>query len=183
MGIDLTDPAAFERIYDEHARSVYATAYRVLGNATQAQDVVQDVFLRLWRRPRSFDPSRGELGPYLRLMARSRSLDLWREGQAAGRASDRLKLVVADEEPRADERPAVEAERRHDRAEVREALGRLPVAQREALLLAYWGGLTAGEVARLAEVPLGTAKSRIRLGLAKLRDECGPALGDVPAAA
>jgi RNA polymerase sigma-70 factor (ECF subfamily) len=177
MGIDLSDPAAFGRVYDEHSRSVYAAALRILGNGAQAQDVVQDVFLRVWRRPGSFDASRGELGSYLRLMARSRALDLWREGQAAGRASDRLKVVVADAEPRVDERPSALVERDDDRARVREALGRLPQAQREAIVLAYWGGLTADEVARRVEVPLGTAKSRIRLGLAKLRDECEPALG------
>ena len=74
MGNDLTDPAVFGRAYDEHSRSVYAAAYRVLGNSAQAQDVVQDVFLRIWRRPRTFDAGRGELGSYLRMMARSRAL-------------------------------------------------------------------------------------------------------------
>jgi RNA polymerase sigma-70 factor (ECF subfamily) len=63
------------------------------------------------------------------------------------------------------------AERDHERAEVREALGKLPEAQREAIVLAYWGGLTADQIARRAHVPLGTAKSRIRLGLARLREE------------
>src|SRR3712207_3344201 len=100
MGRDLSDPREFQHVYDEHSRGTYAAAFRILGNAAQAQDVVQDVFLRLWRRPEAFDASRGELGSYLRLMARSRALDLWREGQAAGRASDRLKLVVAEEEGR-----------------------------------------------------------------------------------
>ena len=183
MGIDLKDPAAFGRAYDEHSRSVYAAAFRILGNSAQAQDVVQDVFLRVWRRPGSFDSARGELGPYLRLMARSRALDLWREAQAAGRASDRLKLVVADAEPRIDDRPSALAERDDDRATVRDARGRLPEPQREAVVLAYWGGLTADEIARRVQVPLGTAKSRIRLGLAKLRDECQPALAPELAAA
>ena len=91
---DLRDPQTFRRVFAEHERGVYAAAFRILGDAAQAQDVVQDVFLRLWRRPGSFDPDRGELGSYLRLMARSRALDLWREGQAAGRAADRLKVVV-----------------------------------------------------------------------------------------
>ncbi len=86
--MDLSDPATFSRIYDEQSRGVYAAAYRILGNAAQAQDVVQDVFLKVWRRPSSFDSRRGELGSYLRLMARSRALDLWREAQAAGRAGD-----------------------------------------------------------------------------------------------
>ena len=93
--MNLSDPAAFEQAYDDHARGAYRAAYRVLGDAAQAQDVVQDVFLKLWRQPGKFDARRGELGSYLRLMARSRALDLWREGQAAGRASDRHKLGVA----------------------------------------------------------------------------------------
>ena len=89
-----------------------------------------------------------------------------------GRAADRLKLVGGAEEPRVDEHPAVARRaRRRTRAEVREALGKLPEAQREAIVLAYWGGLTADQIARRAHVPLGTAKSRIRLGLARLRDE------------
>ena len=174
--MELSSAAAYGQVYDEHSRSVYAAALRILGNPAQAQDVVQDVFLRLWRRPQTFDARRGELGSYLRMMARSRALDVWREGQAAGRASDRLKLVVADEEPRPEERPSLMAELGQEGATVRAALGRLPHAQREALVLAYWGGLTADEVARRIEVPLGTAKSRIRLGLEKLRADCGAAL-------
>jgi RNA polymerase sigma-70 factor (ECF subfamily) len=176
MAIELSDPATFQRVFAEHERAVYAAAFRILGNGAQAQDVVQDVFLRLWRSPRAFDERRGALGSYLRLMARSRALDTWREAQAAGRASDRLKVVVADDDPRLDERPDAAAELAHTRGELGEALRRLPEAQREALVLAYWGGLTADEIAQRAAVPLGTAKSRIRLGLSKLRDECGEAL-------
>ena len=169
--VDLSDPAAFERVYDEHSRGVYRAAYRVLGSAAPAQDVVQDVFLKLWREPWKFDARRGELGSYLRLMARSRALDSWREGQAAGRASDRLKLAVARDEGRADERPAIAAERDDDWRAMRDALRGLPAVQREAVVLAYWGGLTADQIARRSNVPLGTAKSRIRLGLARLRLE------------
>jgi RNA polymerase sigma-70 factor (ECF subfamily) len=176
MAIELSDPTTFQRVFAEHERGVYATAFRILGNGAQAQDVVQDVFLRLWRRPRSFDAERGALGSYLRLMARSRALDLWREAQAGGRASDRLKLVVADEELRLDDQPGPAAELADTREALRDGLRQLPEAQREALVLAYWGGLTADEIARRSAVPLGTAKSRIRLGLSKLRDECGDAL-------
>src|SRR3954466_6541369 len=95
---DLADPHTFSRVYDEHARSVYGSALRILGNPAQAQDVTQDVFLRLWRAPRRFDARRGDLGAYLRLMARSRALDVYREGQAAGRVSDRLRVVAARDE-------------------------------------------------------------------------------------
>lgn len=174
----LSDPADFSSAYDQHARGVYLAAYRILGNAAQAQDVTQDVFLRVWRRPGRFDARRGNLGTYLRLMARSRALDVWREGQAAGRASDRLKLVVAADRGESDERPEVTVERGRERNAVRTALRRLPFSQREALVLAYWGGLTAAEIAERSDVPLGTAKSRIRLGLAKLRDECGEDLAE-----
>jgi len=169
VAVDLRDPQTFRRAFNEHHRAVYTAAFRIVNDAGQAQDVVQDVFLRLWRRPGSFNPERGDLGTYLRLMGRSRALDLWREGQVRGRAADRLKLV--SEEPPVEDHPAVLAERDQDRAEVREALGRLPEAQREAIVLAYWGGLTADQIARHSHVPLGTAKSRIRLGLARLRDE------------
>jgi RNA polymerase sigma-70 factor (ECF subfamily) len=181
--MDLSDPTTFAAAYDEHRRGVHATAYRVLGNAAQAQDVVQDVFLRVWRNPQKFDARRGELGSYLRLMARSRAVDLWREGQAAGRAGDRLKRVVSHEAQRPGERPDDVALHAADRSTVRDALSRLPEPQREALVWAYWGGLTADQIARRAGVPLGTAKSRIRLGLARLRSELGAALGEVPVAA
>src|SRR3954447_16676493 len=167
---DLADPPTFSHVYDEHARAVYGAALRILGNRAQAQDVTQDVFLKLWRSPRRFDPQRGELGAYLRLMARSRALDLYREGQAAGRASDRMRLVVSRDEGRVDDRPAPAAQREGERAGLRAALARLPDVQREALVLAYWGGLTADQIARRTGIPLGTAKSRIRLGMAKVRD-------------
>jgi RNA polymerase sigma-70 factor, ECF subfamily len=175
MAMDLSDSQTFRQVFEEHERGVHAAAMRILGNAAQAQDVVQDVFLRVWRRPATFDANRGELGSYLRLMARSRALDLWREGQAAGRASDRLKVVVDGAEPRVEEQPASAIERHDARETVRDALRRLPEPQREALVLAYWGGLTADQIARREQVPLGTAKSRIRLALAKLRAEV-PAL-------
>jgi len=133
----------------------------VLGDAAHAQDVVQDVFLRLWRRPDAFDMRRGALGPYLRVMARSRALDMRREQRASERIADRVRGDRS--EWSADPRLAPE---RHD---LRLALRALPDGQREAVVLTYWAGLTAEEVARHAGVPLGTAKSRVRLGVMRLR--------------
>jgi RNA polymerase sigma-70 factor (ECF subfamily) len=162
------DADGFRSAYARHHRGVYSAAFRILGDAQLAQDVVQDVFLRFWRRPKAYDAGRGELGAYLRLMARSRALDLWREGQVRVRAAERLRVVhVAGE---AEDPPAL-AERESESSAIRAALGKLPDGQREALVLAYWGGLTADQIARYADIPLGTAKSRIRLGLARLRDE------------
>jgi RNA polymerase sigma-70 factor (ECF subfamily) len=134
--MDLGDPHTLRRVFEQHERGVHAAALRILGNPAQAQDVVQDVFLRIWRRPGAFDAHRGEIGSYLRMIARSRAVDLWREGQAAGRASDRLALVVEPEAPRVSKSPAAAAERADTRETVREALRRLPEAQREALGLA-----------------------------------------------
>ena len=176
--MNLQDPATFARAYDEHARTVYATAYRVLNDATLAQDVVQDVFLRLWRRPEGFDPSRGSLVTYLRLIARSRAVDVWREHQAAGRAADRLKTeteIVVDLQADAG-RPAREVERADDASALRAAVSQLPEPQREAVVLAYWGGLTAEEIAARTGIPLGTAKSRLRLALGRLRVGAADAL-------
>jgi RNA polymerase sigma-70 factor, ECF subfamily len=169
--MDLSHPAAFARIYDEHAGGVYGAALRVLGNPATAQDVAQDVFLRFWRNPGRFDARRGDLGAYLRLMARSRALDLWRTAQAAGRATDRMKIAAGLDAPRAEEQPVGRAEEAERRRTLRAALGALPAAQREAVVLAYWGGLTADEIARSAGVPVGTAKSRVRLGLQRMRAE------------
>jgi RNA polymerase sigma-70 factor, ECF subfamily len=155
MGItadmDLSDADTFARAYDEHGPAVYGTALRVLGNPAAAQDVAQDVFMRL--------------------MARSRALDLWRSAQAGGRATDRLKIASGRDEARLEEQPVPRFERTEHRATVRAALGTLPEPQREAVVLAYWGGLTADEIARRSGVPLGTAKSRVRLGLQRMRAE------------
>jgi RNA polymerase sigma-70 factor (ECF subfamily) len=160
---------AFATVYAAHRPGVYATALRVLGRPAEAEDVTQEVFVRFWRSPERYDPRRGELGPYLRLMARSRALDLLRHEQAAGRAQDRLEAVSDRDEVPHHERPPEMAERDEQRGVLREALRRLPVEQREALVLAFWGGLRVREVAAAAGVPFGTARSRMRLGLEKLR--------------
>jgi len=161
----LDDPSAFAGVYARHSRAVYSSAMAVLHDHARAQDVVQDVFLRLWRRPHAFDPRRGGLEPFLRLMARSRALDLRREAQATTRIGERLGRLTERIAPASP--PAAAAVERRD---VRSAIGRLPPGQREAVVLTYWGGLTAAEIARHADVPLGTAKSRVRLGLLKLRE-------------
>jgi RNA polymerase sigma-70 factor, ECF subfamily len=177
------DADSFEQLYDEHSGRLLSVAYRVLGDSAQAQDVVQDVFLGLWRDPSRFDATRGPIGHYLRMVARSRALDVLRESQVAGRARDRmLSLAKAEEEP-TELRPPAAAERHARSVVVRRALMRLPDVQREAIVLAYWGGLTAEQIAANSRTPVGTVKSRIRLGVLKLREQCTPALGDLPRAA
>ncbi|HEX2088085.1 MAG TPA: sigma-70 family RNA polymerase sigma factor [Solirubrobacteraceae bacterium] len=162
--MDLREPSTFSRVYAEHAPVVESIARRILGDTAQAQDVAHDVFLRLWIDPRGFDPARGDLGPYLRVLARSRALDAQRSRRARQRAGDRFQELAPP--------PAVApAEPPHDRDAVLRALRKLPGPQREALVLSYWAGLRDHEVASHAGVPLGTAKSRIRLGLMRLRED------------
>jgi RNA polymerase sigma-70 factor, ECF subfamily len=173
---ELRDPSAFELAFERHSRRAYTAALSVLRDPARAEDVVQDVFLRLWRNPSRYDESRGELGGYLALMARSRALDLWRSDRSLERANERsLPLSDRDVVPE-DGRPPAAAERSIDRATIVRALRVLPRPQREAVLLHFAGGLSGREVAERTRVPLGTAKARIRLALDKLELACGPAL-------
>lgn len=158
---------AFCATYAAHAQGVYGAAYGVVRDAHLAEDIAQDVFLVHWQRPGAYDAGRGELGHYLRLMARSRALDARRRAASAGRARGRLEAEV--ERPASAEDAVVSvAERAAIASAVRAAVSGLPERQREAIALAYWRGMTADEIARRCGAPLGTVKSRIRLGLARL---------------
>lgn len=164
--MDLREPSTFSRIYADHAPAVETVARRVLGCPAQAQDVTHDVFLRLWLNPAAFDASRGDVGTYLRMLARSRSIDAVRTRSAAGRAEERLRNVTGPDAAT----PAAESHG-DERAQLVGALRRLPGPQREAVVLSYWADMRDHEVAHHAGVPLGTAKSRIRLGLRRLRGD------------
>jgi len=145
---------------------------RVLKDSGRAEDVAQEVFERLWRDPERYDPRRGDLGPYLQLVARSRALDAWRAEGAAARAADRLgTLTIRDRAAEEELQPDAAAERRDMARRLLEAVRRLPASQREAILLAHWGGMSSSEIAERMGVPLGTAKSRLRLAHEKLREE------------
>lgn len=166
---DLSTPAGFAEAFSEHARVAFVAAVRVLGDAAAAEDVVQDVFLALWREPAKFDPRRGSLRTYIALMARSRALDRVRTRAAREAAATRLQ--VEEEHAWRVEEPPEEVVARRERAlGALHAVRDLPDAQREAIALTYAGGLSAREVAARTGVPLGTAKSRLRLGLVKARD-------------
>jgi RNA polymerase sigma-70 factor, ECF subfamily len=165
---DLSDPNAFERAYDEHRPRAFAAALSVTRDPGLAEDVVQDVFAQLWLRPRSFDPSRGSLRSYVTMLARSRALDRWRSQSARDAALERLTTEVG--RTRSEERSAADAAiERESSSRVAGSVRRLPDTQREAVLLAYGRQLTASEIAAAMGVPVGTAKSRVRLGLQRLR--------------
>jgi RNA polymerase sigma-70 factor (ECF subfamily) len=165
---DLRDPRQFNDAYRRLAPLALASANRVLRDEAAAEDVVQDVFVQLWMRPGSYDRSRGSLASYVSMLARSRALDRWRSRNARQSAAER-----AEEEARAVAEPAESAAdpvlRRETSSTLLGVLETLPGDQRDALLLAYGRGLTAQEIAKVRSVPLGTAKSRVRLGLRKAR--------------
>jgi RNA polymerase sigma-70 factor (ECF subfamily) len=165
------DPTILEHAYGQLSSRVYSSAYGVLRDAGRAEDVTQEVFLRLWRNPTGYDPERGELSSYLQLMARSRALDLWRSEQVRLRARERLDERVNHEPRPVEDGPEALAERHSDRSILLAALDRIPKPQREAVALVYFGGLTLSEVARRCRIPLGTAKSRVRMGLERLERE------------
>ena len=169
----LASTTGFTSAYRAHAPRAFSAAYRVLGDAAAAEDVVQDVFTTMWRDPGKFDPRRGNLSGYLAMMARSRAVDRIRSRQARDAAVERLGR--RDSAGTVDDSPADEVLRRDEGARALRAVAGLPPAQRDAVLLAYGRGFSVAEVAEAAEVPLGTAKSRLRLGLEKAREELAPA--------
>jgi RNA polymerase sigma-70 factor (ECF subfamily) len=161
------DVAALRTIYDEHAPRAMAIASRILRSAQDAEDVVQETFLELWRRARQFDASRGGAVAWVVTIARSRAIDRLRAAGTAGRAAQQ---AAEDEElaPTAFPAPHLEAERRRDEARVASALRALPAEQRRAIELAYFEGLSQTEIASKTGSPLGTVKMRVKLAIAKL---------------
>ncbi len=167
------DQHAFAVLYDRYVDLVYSAAYRILGDAGLAEDTVQDVFVRLWRRPETFIAERGRFISWLMSVTRHRALDELRaRGRRWKREGGPLGDPVESAEPvfhPGDPDPSASAELAEERAAVRRALESLPADQRRALELAYFGGLTQQEIAAYLHEPLGTIKTRIRLGMQKLR--------------
>ncbi len=166
--MDLGDPTTFAAAYDAHVAGVRASAHDVLRDPHAAEDVAQEVFSALWRRPERFDPARGDLGQFLRVMARSRALDALRTKQAKQRAVDRLVAQAPPAHDHGADEALRSAERAELRGKVRRSLAALPAPQREAIALTFYADLDSNELAARVDTPLGTAKSRVRLALRKL---------------
>ena len=158
------DENALAELYDRFGRVAYGLAVRVLRDPALAQDAVQDAFLGAWRTAASFDPARGTTSTWLMTLVHRRAVDLVRREHR--RKTEPLEGAPVASGKTTDEEAAVREERRR----VQAALAQLPSDQREALELAYYGGLTQSELAERLDVPLGTVKSRMFVGLAKLRD-------------
>ncbi len=171
------DERAVAALYDRYGAVLYAVAFRVVGQRADAEEVVLEAFAQAWREARRFEAARGSVAGWLTMIARSRALDLVR----ARARRDRLTSAAATERPdgapamgtwQTDPRTAVDHDER--RRHVQAALGHLSAPQRQAIELAFYEGLSQSEIAeRLAE-PLGTVKTRIRLGMQRLRESLRP---------
>jgi RNA polymerase sigma-70 factor, ECF subfamily len=161
VAIRTGDQSAMGSLYDRYSPVVYAVALRVLGDTGAAEDVLQDVFMQLWRNPGAFDSSRGSLGAWLAVITRNRAIDALRKR----RPENDIEDVVISVEPDM----VGDADRARVGEKVRAALGTMPDPQRKALELAYYEGLTHSEIAAKTGEPLGTIKTRIRAGLLTLR--------------
>ncbi len=161
------DRDALGILYDRHAATALAVALRIVGDRSEAEDVVHDAFVALWRAIGTFDPTRGPLASWLLTLVRNRAIDRVRARRATPSGLSTELLAIAADDPNPTWRATVD---RLTAAEVRHALACLPAEQRQAIELAYFDGYTYRDVARLTGVPPGTASSRLRLGLGKLRD-------------
>jgi RNA polymerase sigma-70 factor, ECF subfamily len=155
------DQNAVAELYDRYSSVVYAVALRVLGDTGAAEDVLQEVFLQLWRNPGAFDSARGNMGAWLAVITRNRAIDQLRRRRPETDIEDVVVSVSPD--------LASEADRSRAREKVRGALGSMPSPQRTALEMAYFEGLSHSEIASKTGEPLGTIKTRIRAGLIALR--------------
>jgi RNA polymerase sigma-70 factor (ECF subfamily) len=169
------DPEAFEVFYDRHGGVSYSLAYRILGDRTAAEDCIQEAFISIWRSGARFDRTRGSVRSWTLSIVRNRAIDALRS--KAGKAP---KLTFDDDailEARpAAERTEEEAMRHETADEVRGALTQLPGEQSKVIELAYFGGFSQSEIAGMLNIPLGTVKGRMRLGLEKIRGELAEGL-------
>ena len=159
--IQAGDETAMTDMYDRYSGIVYGVALRVLGNTTAAEDVVQEVFLRLWRNPQSFDANRGRLAAWLAVIARNRAIDHLRRRPPEEDIQGMPISTGVNLEDEAAQRLAVE--------KIRAVLSELPQDQRRALEMAFFEGMTHTEIAAKSGEPLGTVKTRIRTGLLAIR--------------
>jgi RNA polymerase sigma-70 factor, ECF subfamily len=160
------EPRALEVIFDRHGSAAFSLAYRMCGRRPMAEDVVQEAFMSLWRTGGGYDRTRGSVRSWVLSVVRHRAIDAFRRERRSNRNVSDDGVAEWLVEPTQTE---VEVER-HDEAEhVREAVRELPSDQRRVIELAYFGGLTHTEIADMLELPVGTVKGRMRLGLTKLR--------------
>jgi RNA polymerase sigma-70 factor (ECF subfamily) len=171
------DERGLAELYDRYAPPLYSLALRVTGLQADAEEVVLDAFSQAWREAGRFSADRGSVGAWLTMICRSRALDLIRSRGRRGKALDRARGATPDGtpgmgSPTADPSRAAELSEQAD--QVNQALEGLSPPQREAISLAFYEGLSHSEIAERLSEPLGTVKTRVRLGMQKLRDALRP---------
>jgi len=169
--VDAGEVRAFDVIFDRHAGAGYSLAYRMCGRRALAEDVVQEAFLSLWRSGNGYDRARGSVRSWVLSAVHNRAIDaLRRTGAKAGRDVSDEGIAERLQAPEATDTEVV---RRDEARRVRGALEELPPDQRQVIELAYFGGLTHSQIAEVLELPPGTVKGRMRLGLTKMRSALG----------
>ena len=158
------DESALTELYDRYIALVFPVAMRILGNQAEAEDVMQDVWLQVWRNTASYDKSRGTLSAWLLTITRSRALDAVRSRSARSRREDQARAAAPDAVA-----PVLDGETSSSRDAVRAAFDRLEPHHRTVLELAYWQGLSQREIAERMQQPLGTVKSWTRQALREMR--------------
>lgn len=164
------DPEAFEVFYDRHGGAGYSLAYRILGDRNAAEDCIQEAFISIWRSGARFDRTRGSVRSWTLSIVRNRAIDALRS------KSGKAPKLTFDDDAILESRPAEEHTEKEVLAaetavEVRGAISQLPSEQSKVIELAYFGGFSQSEIAGMLNVPLGTVKGRMRLGLEKVRGE------------
>ena len=165
------EAAAFEVVYERHCSAAFSLAYRMCGARSQAEDVVQEAFLSLWRSGARYDRARGSVRTWVLGIVHNRAIDTLRRSvdHDRRRASDE----GIEERFEARDRTDVEVARLDEAEEIRQALTSLPAEQSRVIELAYFGGFTQSEIASMIDAPIGTVKGRMRLGLEKMRAQLG----------
>jgi RNA polymerase sigma-70 factor, ECF subfamily len=164
--IEVGDAEAFAALYDRHGRMAYTLAYRMMGEKQEAEDVVQEAFIKVWRSAGGYRVGRGSVRTWILSIVHNRGIDQIRSHARRGRMQDKVEASAPTSEP---SEAFAETWRNSQRDQVREALNTLPQEQLKILELAYFSGYTHVEIAERLDLPLGTVKGRMRLGLQKLR--------------
>jgi RNA polymerase sigma-70 factor (ECF subfamily) len=160
------DAEGLARLYDRYAGLAYGLALKVVTDSGRAEDIVQEVFLSVWNKPASFDPDRGSFRTWLLTLVRNRSIDALRGRSRREMGEVELPVQLVDNNPDSDPWPALALSMERDL--IREAVRSLPAEQSQAIELAFFGGYTHSEIATRLDLPLGTVKGRLRLGMEKL---------------
>jgi RNA polymerase sigma-70 factor (ECF subfamily) len=170
------DARAFETVYDRHGGAAFSLAYRMVGNRPAAEDVVQEAFLSIWRSRARYEAARGSVRSWILGIVHHRTIDSLRRNLVHDRRRSSAEGI--EERHEAPERTDVEVARRDEARSVRAALETLPGEQTRVIELAYFGGFTHSQIAEMLNMPIGTVKGRMRLGLDKLRRELTGELGE-----